>query len=95
MTSQKGNPYKLRVPDEVAETIKGMHPQLKRKVKAALENIISDPFTGKALREELKGMRSYRVGRFRIVYRVASSRIIEIIAVGPRKIIYEETYFTL
>ena len=37
-------------------------------------------------------MRSYRVARFRVVYRVADRTTVEIIAVGPRRNIYEETY---
>jgi hypothetical protein len=35
-------------------------------------------------------LRSFRVGKFRIIYRVVSD-VIEIIAIGPRRIIYEET----
>jgi len=31
------------------------------------------------------------VGRFRIIYRVAARRVIELIAIGPRRTIYEET----
>jgi len=44
------------------------------------------------LREELKGLSSYRIGRFRIIYRVASNQVIEIVAIGPRRVIYEITY---
>ena len=84
--------YKLRVSDDLADFIKGAHPDLKRKIKSALKRIISDPYSGKSLREELKGLSSYGVGRFRIIYRVASNHIIDIVAIGPRKIIYEVTY---
>ena len=83
---------KLRVPDEVAALIRGCHPQLKRKIKAGLRQILTEPESGKPLKEELTGLRSYRISRFRIVYRVSSKKIIDVIAVGPRKTIYEETY---
>ena len=83
---------KLRVPDDVAALIRGCHPQLKRKIKAGLRQILTEPESGKPLKEELTGLRSYRISRFRIVYRVSSKKIIDIIAVGPRKTIYEETY---
>ena len=82
---------RLRVPGDVASLIQGLHPDLKRKLRAALDAIIADPSIGKALRDELAGLRSYRIGRFRLVYRVAGS-IIEIVAVGPRAFIYEETW---
>lgn len=83
---------KLRVPDEVAALIRGCHPQLKRKIKAGLGQILTEPESGKSLREELTGLRSFRISRFRIVYSVSSKHIIDIIAIGPRKPIYEETY---
>ena len=46
---------------------------------------------GKQLRDELAGLRSFRVGRFRVIYRVASKRLIELVTIGPRRTIYEET----
>ncbi len=82
---------KLRVPDETVEIVRTLHPHIKKKIKAALQTIISDPQAGKALRDELEGLRSFRVSRFRIVYRIASDSIIEIVAIGPRERIYEET----
>jgi len=71
---------------------RSLHPEIKRKVKAAMKIIMSDPGAGKSLRDELEGLRSFRVGRFRIIYRMPSKRVIEIVAIGPRKSIYEETY---
>ena len=91
MTSQVG-PYRLRVPDDVAVLLRELHPSLKRRIKGALRAVQQDPRSGKPLREEFAGLRSYRVSRFRIVYRIADKTTIEIIAVGPRKHIYEETF---
>jgi mRNA interferase RelE/StbE len=84
--------YKLRVPDEVADLIRGLHPQLKRKIKAALKFIIAEPGEGKSLRDKLNGLRSYKVSLFRIIYRISSDNYLEIVAIGPRKTIYEETF---
>ncbi len=85
-------PRKLRIPTDTAELIRSLHPELKRKVRAALEQIVADPHCGKALKDELQGLRSYRVGKFRIIYRVGKSRTLDIVALGPRPRIYEETY---
>ena len=41
---------------------------------------------------DLEGLRSYRISRFRIIYRISSKQTIDIGAIGPRKAIYEETY---
>lgn len=84
--------YKLRVPDEIVSLIRGLHPLLKKRVKAALEEICNDPHCGKGLKEELAGLRSFRIKRFRIIYKVSSKREIIIVALGPRKYIYEETF---
>jgi mRNA interferase RelE/StbE len=83
--------HRIRVPDDVAALLRSLHPGLKKKARAALRLLSADPLAGKALRDDLEGLRSYRVGRFRIIYRISVKKILEIIAVGPRKIIYEET----
>ena len=83
---------KLRVSNETAELVRSLHPDLKRKIKAALEAILIDPQAGKALKDDLVGFRSFRVGKFRVVYTKPSDRLIlDIVAIGPRKTIYEET----
>lgn len=84
--------YKLKIPHETAGLIKNLHPDLKSRVKAALKSILQDPHSGKALKDELNGLRSFRIRGFRFIYRVSSDKIVEIIAIGPRKNIYEETF---
>jgi mRNA interferase RelE/StbE len=84
--------YRLRVPDETADFLRSLHPEIKRKIRAAVDIIASQPSAGKSLQDELKGLKSLKVGRFRIIYKVASGRIIEIAALGPRQTVYEETY---
>ena len=82
---------KLRVPEEVVDLVRHFHPELKAKIRAALNNILENPACGKALKDELHGLRSYRVKRFRIIYRIGG-KWIEIVAVGPRRCFYEETF---
>ena len=83
---------RLRIPDDVAALIRGLHPSIKKKVRAALAAILDAPEVGKALKDELAGLRSYRLGNLRIVYRLGKGRVIELVAVGPRRHIYEDTY---
>jgi len=85
-------PHRLRVPAVLAALIRELHPQIKRKLRGALEAIAADPGCGKPLKEELAGLRSLRVGKFRVVYRVGAARRIDLIAFGPRERIYEETH---
>ena len=69
-----------------------MHPYLKKKVKASLKLILSDPHSGKALLDELSGVRSFRVSSFRIIHKIKEPEQIELVAIGPRERIYEETF---
>ena len=82
---------RLKIPDDVAALIRGLHPDLKRKIRSALDDLLDDPTIGKTLRDELAGLRSCRVARLRIIYQVAGT-VIGIVAVGPRRTIYEETW---
>ncbi len=77
--------------DDVSAFIRTLHPILKKRVHAALHEIRTDPDSGKALQDDLAGYRSLRLGKFRIVYRMGARKEIEIVAVGPRRTIYEET----
>jgi mRNA interferase RelE/StbE len=85
--------YQFRVPDEVASLVRGLHPVIKSHIKSALQAILRNPYCGKALKIELEGLRSYRFKRYRVVYRVCfEKKELEIIAIGPRQNIYEETF---
>ncbi|MBW2612867.1 MAG: type II toxin-antitoxin system RelE/ParE family toxin [Deltaproteobacteria bacterium] len=84
--------YKLFVPDEIVLFIRGLHPLIKKRVKSALKEICMDPYCGKTLKDEFDGLHSFRIKRFRIIYQIFSRNRIGIVAIGPRKYIYEETY---
>jgi mRNA interferase RelE/StbE len=83
--------YAVRVPDSLARLIAGLHPQIKRKLRGALEVLARNPRPGKPLQRELAGLWSLRIGKFRLVYRMAAARRLELVAFGPRERIYEET----
>jgi mRNA interferase RelE/StbE len=83
--------YRLRASGQIEQFVRGLHPELKRKLRAGLDLIHTNPSVGKELRDELAGLRSLRVGRFRIAYRIAPKRVVDLVAIGPRRTIYEET----
>ena len=56
---------------------------------AALDDIVRHPTSGKSLREELEGLRSYQVGRTRIIYRLQDTAVV-LVTIGPRKTIYQD-----
>ena len=82
--------YRLKMTDETRDLIRHLHPAIKQKVRVALAEIVENPNCGKPLRGELQGLRSLRVSKCRLIYR-AVAQVIEVIALGPRRSIYEET----
>lgn len=91
-----GDEYLLRVPEGVVSLVRNLHPLIKADIKAGLHFLMQNPNSGKPLKEELHGLRSYRVKRYRIIYRiVVPEKILEIVTIGPRKNIYEETFYLI
>lgn len=82
--------YTVIVPPEVAETVRHLPPALKSKIRAAFHLIAENPYQGKALKEELAGLFSFRVNRYRIVYRIVQDKIqVQIVDLGRRINIYQ------
>jgi mRNA-degrading endonuclease RelE of RelBE toxin-antitoxin system len=82
-------PPTLKIPSPLRELIQHLHPHLKRKIRAALTDILVDPACGKPLKEELSGYWSLRVGQLRVIYRPDQEGV-EIVALGPRRTIYAD-----
>jgi mRNA-degrading endonuclease RelE of RelBE toxin-antitoxin system len=80
----------LKVPGVVRKVLQHLHPEIKRRIRAGLVDILPDPSCGKPLKADLDGLSSLRIGRYRIIYR-ADAAGAEIVAIGPRATIYEET----
>ena len=80
---------RVRLPREVHTAIQAMHPQLKQRIRAALDTLRANPSAGKPLQRELSGWWSFRVGRVRIIYRT-SRTVLEVSAIGSRTSIYQD-----
>ena len=76
--------------------IRRLDPGIRRRVLAALQKLQAEPERGKPLQLTLKGLRSWRTGDYRIVYRVIETRIeILVVALGHRRNVYEKLQKTL
>lgn len=82
--------YKLRMGADTASFIRKLPPPIKKKIRMGLEEILNNPHCGKALRDELLGLMSFRVQRFRIIYKLPLEKFIDVVAIGSRQIIYFE-----
>lgn len=85
------SPFSLDVDGEIRALISHMAPSQKRRIKEAFRSIASSPSEGKPLQDALAGLYSYRSGRLRIIYALDGKRKkVHVVAVGPRRTIYEE-----
>jgi mRNA interferase RelE/StbE len=83
--------WRLRFTPEAARLISGLHPEIKRQIKKALNDLRENPFTGKDLQEELYGFKTQRYKQYRIIYGVNENQnSIQIYFVGRRRDVYEQ-----
>ncbi|HHE46880.1 MAG TPA: type II toxin-antitoxin system mRNA interferase toxin, RelE/StbE family [Bacteroidetes bacterium] len=82
---------KLKISTKVARQLKKMknNPALAQRLRAALLEIAADPYQGKALDGVYLGVRSWRVGDWRILYRIYRKKLeVLVLEIGDRKDIY-------
>ena len=86
-----GVQWTLRYAASAVRALKRLDPQVRRRVRAALDELVNEPERGKPLQLTLRGLRSWRTGDFRIVYRIVEERIeILVIAIGHRRQVYDK-----
>ena len=83
--------FKIRFTPEAAGLFSKLHPENKKLIKLALNELRQALYSGHDLQEELSGFKSYRSKKYRILYRVNEDEyIIEIYYIGHRKDVYEQ-----
>lgn len=81
--------WTIRFTRSAARSVRKLDPEIRRRVRAGLAILAEEPERGKPLQLTLKGLRSWRTGDFRIVYRIVERRIeILVVAVGHRRDVY-------
>ena len=81
----------LKYSREVRERIRTLPPEIKRGIKTLLEGLAEDPYLGKPLQMELDGFWSVAYKRYRLIYKIVTSKKeILIYTLGHRREIYEE-----
>ena len=84
--------FKLLYTKEAKTAIDKLPTKKKRQIKETIERIAENPEIGKRLTHELKGLLSYRLGAYRIIYRIYHKEImVFVLTVGHRKDIYQKT----
>ena len=82
---------KIKFTPEAAKLLTKLHPEIKKMIKAGLKVLQRNPDLGGDLQEELSGFKSYKIRRYRILYKIAEEeKIIQIYYLGHRRDVYEQ-----
>lgn len=82
-------PWTVLYTASAARQIRKLDRAVRAKVEAACRELANDPERGKPLQLTLKGLRSWRTGDFRIVYRIVAERVeVIVVALGHRREVY-------
>ncbi len=77
------------VSPDIEDRTRHFPPDLKRQVRKAMDEISWLPETGKPLTEDLAGCRSYRIGKYRLIYRIEAKKL-GMVTIGPRRDVYKK-----
>ena len=82
---------RTRFTPESAKLLSKLHPDNKKMIKSALKKLQKNVHAGDDLQEELAGFKSYKIKRYRIIYRYnEDGKSIDIYYVGHRSDVYEQ-----
>jgi mRNA-degrading endonuclease RelE of RelBE toxin-antitoxin system len=85
------NKFGMRFTPESSRIISKLHPENKKLIKQALNELRKNPYAGSDLQEELYGFESFKLKRFRVLYNIfEEENIIQIFHIGHRKDVYEQ-----
>jgi len=69
--------YRIIIAARAKKQINNLPLKIKSKLADVLQNVLSkDPFVGKSLKAELKGLYSYRFGNYRVIYSILRHELI-------------------
>ena len=83
--------YKIKFTPEAARLLSKLHPDNKKLIKIGLKELAKNPDTEGNLQEELSGFKSYKLRRYRIIYKMMEEqKAIHIYYIGHRSDVYEQ-----
>lgn len=81
--------FKVKFTTQAKKDLKKLSKKEKLSIGEVIEDLKDNPFMGKLLGRDLNRRYSYRVGVYRIIYKVnQKDNIIDIISAGHRSVVY-------
>lgn len=82
--------YTLKIFPKARKNLKEISHRYQETLLTAFEDLRDDPFLGKPLERELTGRYTYRVGVYRIIYKIRKKdKVVEILDAGHRATVYQ------
>ena len=81
--------YKIRLSSEAKRQFKKLKIGHKDAISFVINDLRENPYMGKVLGRDLSGRCSYRIGSYRIVYKIIEKDgLVDILTIGHRSIVY-------
>lgn len=82
--------FTIQYTDKALKSLKKIPKNWQKRIDKAIEGLISDPYQGKKLQGELKGLFSLRIWPYRVIYTV-QKRIVTVVIldIGHRQNVYK------
>ena len=83
--------FVLKFTEETARILSKLHPETKKLIKQVLVELGENPYAGSDLQEEFYGFKSFKLKRFRVLYKInEEENTIQIYHIGHRKDVYQQ-----
>lgn len=83
--------YRVRFTPEAAFCIFRLHPDNKKIIRDALNELRHEPYAGDDLQDEFAEFKSFKPKRFRIIYTVDEDhKVVHVFYIGHRRDVYDQ-----
>ncbi len=83
--------YRLKLTQRAKKELKSLPKRYQEAVASTLDELKEDPLIGKPLTKELTGKFTFRVGIYRIIYKInQKDKIISVFSAGHRAVVYKK-----
>jgi mRNA interferase RelE/StbE len=82
--------FEIRFTPRFLKNIKALDKEVQVRILREISILKTDPFIGKPLRGEWKGIYSLRIGDYRVLYQIKKNEVF-LLVVGHRKRVYRQT----
>ena len=72
-------PYAIRIKESAARELQRIERSDRERLIAAIDRLAKNPFTGSALKGELRGLRRIRVGDYRLIYEIGEQDLVVLV----------------